>query len=82
MLYDFLEEKGFTPEVYCVIYKKGNIEIIFNNEVNIDVYIDDVHTKYKIRDNNEEEKIQNGILIEILPNIYDELNIIFIPLVL
>lgn len=73
MIYDFLEEIGFIPKVYCLIYEKDNIEIIFNNEVNIDVYIDDVHIKYKIRDNNEVEKIQNGILIEVLPNIYNEL---------
>lgn len=77
MLYDFLEEIGFIPEVYCVIYKKNNIEIIFNNEINIDVYIDEIHTKYKIKDNNEVEKIQNGLLIEVLPNIYDELKHIY-----
>lgn len=77
MLYDFLEEIGFIPKVYCLIYVKDNIEIIFNNEINIDVYIDDVHTKYKIKDNNEVEKIQNGLLIEVLPNIYDEIKHIY-----
>jgi hypothetical protein len=77
MIYDFLEEIGFIPVSYCIIYRKDNIEIIFNNEINIDVYIDEIHTKYKIRNNNEVEKIQNGVLLEVLPNIYDELKHIY-----